>query len=95
MPNSTEDAVKALQDAALQAAALAKPMADTPDTRAAYARGVRAMAALVHACIKVADETAEFNSDNRVAATMLRGYAQSLRMIVAHADDLIPPGYEP
>jgi hypothetical protein len=52
------------------------------------------MAALVHACIKVADETAELNSDNRVAATMLRGYAQSLRMIVAHADDLIPPGYE-
>lgn len=90
----TEDRVEALMRASLEAASHAAPMVDNADTRAAYARGVRAMAGLVHACIKVADETAELNSDNRVAATMLRGYAQSLRMIVAHADDLIPPGYE-
>lgn len=91
---TVDDAVKAIQQAALDAASHTAPMADNADTRAAYARGVRAMAGLVHACIKVADETAELNSDNKVAATMLKGYAQSLRMIVAHADDLIPPGYE-
>jgi len=90
-----EQTVKALKEAALDAAHLVKPLEDTPDTRAAFARGVRAMAGLVHACIHVADDTAALNSDNRLAATMLKGYAQSLRMIVAHADDLIPPGYEP
>lgn len=90
----TEDLVEALMRASLEAASRNKPIVDNSDTRAAYARGVRAMAGLVHACIKVADETAELNSDNKVAATMLKGYAQSLRMIVAHADDLIPPGYE-
>lgn len=91
----TDDAVNQMKQAALEAANLVKPLEDTPDTRAAFARGVRAMAGLVHACIHVADDTAALNSDNRLAVTMLKGYAQSLRMIVAHADDLIPPGYEP
>jgi hypothetical protein len=91
----TDDAVNQMKQAALEAANLVKPLEDTPDTRAAFARGVRAMAGLVHACIHVADDTAALNNDNRLAAIMLRGYAQSLRMIVAHADDLIPPGYEP
>ena len=91
----TDDAVNQMKQAALDAAHLVKPLEDTPDTRAAFARGVRAMAGLVHACIHVADDTAARNSDNRLAVTMLRGYAQSLRMIVAHSDDLIPPGYEP
>lgn len=90
-----DDVVRSMQQAALDAANNTAPMADNADTRAAYARGVRAMAGLVHACIKVADDTAALNRDNRVAVTMLRGYATSLRMIVAHADDLIPPGYEP
>jgi len=90
----TEDLVEALMRASLEAASLTKPISGSPDTRAAYARGVRDMAGLVHACIRVADEAAELNSDNKVVATMLKGYAQSLRMIVAHADDLIPPGYE-
>jgi hypothetical protein len=90
----TDDAVNQMKQAALDAAHLVKPLEDTPDTRAAFARGVRAMAGLVHACIHVADDTAALNSDNRLAVTMLKGYAQSLRMIVAHADDLIPPGYE-
>jgi hypothetical protein len=90
----TEDLVEALMRASLEAASLTKPIVDNSDTRAAYARGVRDMAGLVHACIRVADEAAELNSDNEVAATMLQGYAQSLRMIVAYADDLIPPEHE-
>lgn len=91
---TVDETVKAIQQAALDAAHLAKPLADTPETRAAYARGVRAMAGLVHACIKVAEDMAEQNRDNKLAHSMLAGYAASLTMIVSTADDLIPPGYE-
>lgn len=91
---TVNDTVQALQQAALDAAHLSKPLADTPETRAAYARGVRAMAGLVHACIKVAKDMADQNKDNALAHNMLNGYAASLTMIVATAEDLIPPGYE-
>ena len=91
---AVNDTVKALQQAALDAASLRKPLADTPETRAAYARGVRAMAGLVHACIKVAEDMAEQNRGNVLAHDMLKGYASSLSVIVSTADDLIPLGYE-
>ena len=89
-----DEAVKAIQKAALDAASRTAPMADNADTRAAYARGVRAMAGLVHACIKVAEDMADHHKDNRLAHDMLKGYASSLSLIVSTADDLIPPGYE-
>lgn len=91
---TVNDAVKAIQQAALDAASHTAPMADNADTRAAYARGVRAMAGLVHACIKVAEDMAEQHKDNTLAHNMLAGYAASLSLIVSTADDLIPPGYE-
>ena len=91
---TVNDTVKALQQAALDAAHLSKPLADTPETRAAYARGVRAMAGLVHACIKVAEDMAEQNKDSALVHDMLKGYASSLSAIVSTADDLIPLGYE-
>lgn len=91
---TVNDTVKALQQAALDAAHLSKSMADTPETRAAYARGVRAMAGLVHACVGVAENMASENKDNSLAHGMLKGYAASLALIVQVADDLIPPGYE-
>jgi len=91
---TVNDAVKAIQQAALDAASHTKPLVDSPDTRAAYARGVRAMAGLVHACVKVADTMAAQNEANPLARDMLKGYAASLSMIVSSADDLIPPGWE-
>lgn len=91
---AVNDTVKALQQAALDAASLRKPLADTPETRAAYARGVRAMAGLVHACIKVAEDMADQNRGNVLVHDMLKGYASSLSVIVSTADDLIPLGYE-
>lgn len=91
---TVNDTVKAIQQAALDAAHLSKPLADTPETRAAYARGVRAMAGLVHACIKVAEDMAEQNRGDVLVHDMLKGYASSLSVIVSTADDLIPPGYE-
>ena len=89
-----KDVIWEMEQAALHAALLAKATADTPETRAAYASGVRAMAGLVHACIKVAEDMAEKNKDNALAHNMLAGYAASLNMIVSTAEDLIPPGYE-
>ena len=92
---TVDDTVRALQQAALDAASLRKPLADTPETRAAYARGVRAIALLVYASVRVAEEMALQNESNPLAHDMLKGYAASLRLIVQVADDLIPPGYEP
>lgn len=91
---TVDDTVKALQQAALDAAHCVKPLADTPDTRAAYARGVRAMAGLVHACIGVAERSIEEHNHHPLAATMFTGYARALQKIVDAAEDLIPPGYE-
>lgn len=90
---SVNDTVHAIQQAALEAARLSG-QAETPETRAAYARGVRAMAGLVYASVKVAEKMAEENKGNTLAHDMLRGYAASLSLIVSVADDLIPPGYE-
>lgn len=91
---ATEDIVKSLQQAALDAAHLTKPLADTPETRAAYARGVRAMAGLVHACIGVAEQSIHEHNNHPLARTMFEGYARALRHIVDAGEDLIPPGYE-
>lgn len=86
--------VDALKQAALDGAREAA-CEDTPASRLAYARGVRSMASLVHACINVAEQSAVDHKDNPIAETMFKGYAKALRMIVKHADDLIPEGYEP
>jgi hypothetical protein len=91
---ATEDVVRAMQQAALHAAQCVKPLADTPDTRAAYARGVRAMAGLVHACISVTERTIEEHRGDPLAVTMFTGYSRALRNIVDASEDLIPPGYE-
>lgn len=90
----TEDVVKALQQAALDAAHLASPVADTPQTRAAYARGVRAMAQLVHACIRVTDDSIREHQGSPLSVTMFEGYSRALRMILDASEDLIPPGCE-
>lgn len=91
---TAKDVIWEMEQAALHAALMSKALADTPETRAAYARGVRAMAGLVHACIKVAEDMADQNKDNVLVHDMLKGYASSLSVIVSTADDLIPPGYE-
>lgn len=91
---ATEDVIDALKQAADEAVRLYQPIADTPETRAAYARGVRAMAGLVHACIHVAEDTAAEHQSHPVAYIMLKGYARSLRHILDTSEDLIPPGYE-
>jgi hypothetical protein len=90
----TEDLVEALMRASLEAASLTKPISGSPDTRAAYARGVRDMAALIHACIKVADKSREEHRDHPVVATMFTGYSRALQQLVDAAEELIPPGYE-
>ena len=89
------EAVKAMLEAAIQAAQESHAGASTPETRAAYARGVRAMAGLVHACAGVADTYAEKYKEHVFSGVMFEGYATALRHIVRSADDLIPPGYEP
>lgn len=91
---STEAEVKALQDNALEAASRFQGLIDTPETRAAYARGVRAMAHLVHAAILVTEDCIEDNSNHPLALTMLRGYAKALHNILDASEGLIPPGYE-
>lgn len=91
---TAKDVLWEMEQAALYAALLSKARADTPETRAAYARGVRAMAGLVHACIGVAEQSIEEHHNHPLAATMFAGYAKALRKIVEAADDLIPPGYE-
>ncbi len=91
---TAKDVIWEMEQAALHAALMSKALADTPETRAAYARGVRAMAGLVHACIKVAEDMAEQNRGNVLVHDMLKGYASSLSVIVSTADDLIPLGYE-
>lgn len=65
----------------------------TPEARAGYAAGVRALASLVAACASVADQMRKEN-DNVAVDAMLQGYSASLRMIIREADKLIPPGYE-
>lgn len=89
-----DEAVQAMLEEALKTALSSPAAANTPETRAAYARGVRAMAGLVHACAGVADGYAEKYKDHVFSGVMFQGYATALRHIVKSADDLIPPGYE-
>ncbi len=89
-----EDAVNSMRDAAIAAAQNSPASVNDASTRAAYARGVRDMAGLVHACIKVADEFANKHSNDINACIAFKGYAKSLRHIVNVADDLIPLGWE-
>lgn len=91
---TVNEAVQAIQQAALDAARTTNVMADTPETRAAYARGVRAMAGLVHACIGVTENAIQEHSNHPMAVAMFKGYARALRHIVDAGEDLIPPGYE-
>ena len=86
--------VQAMLDEALQAAQNGSTAANTPEAKAAYARGVRAMAGIVHACASVADSYADNYKDHAFAGVMFEGYATALRHIVNSADSLIPPGYE-
>ena len=89
-----DDVVNSMREAATKAAHNNPASVDNAATRAAYARGVRAMAGLVHACVKVADEFAEKHSDDIGASIAFKGYAKSLRHIVSAADVLIPLGWE-
>lgn len=88
------EAVQSMMRDALKAAQEAPTAVTTPEAMAAYARGVRAMAGLVQACVNVADEYANRYIDHPVAGVMFEGYATALRHIVSSADALIPPGYE-
>lgn len=91
---TAKDIVWEMEQAALHAALLSKAMADTPQTRAAYARGVRAMAQLVHACIRVTDDSIREHKGCPLSVTMFEGYSRALRMILDASEELIPPGCE-
>lgn len=67
----------------------------TPSERAAYADGVKAMAAMVNACSITAYNMAQDRRYEGMAAILFKTYADGLRNIVKASDDLIPPGYEP
>lgn len=67
----------------------------TPAERAAYADGVKAMAAMVNACSITAYNMAQDRRYEGMAAVLFKTYADGLRHIVKASDDLIPPGYEP
>lgn len=88
------EAVQAMLQEALKTALTSPEAVNTPETRAAYARGIRAMAGLVHACVGVAESYADNHKDHPFAGVMFQGYATALRHIVKSADQLIPPGYE-
>lgn len=89
-----EDAVASIREAAIEAAHNSPALVNDDSTRAAYARGVRAMACLVHACVKVAEEFADKHKDDTQAFAAFKGYANGLRHIVNAADDLVPMGWE-
>lgn len=91
---ATDDIVEAMKQAALSAAQARAGGQSTPEAREAYARGVRAMAGLVHACANVAMDYADQYKGHPVAGVMFAGYETALRHIVKAADDLIPKGYE-
>lgn len=91
---NANEAVQAMLQEALKVAQSSPLTANTPEAKAAYARGVRAMAGIVHACARVADSYAESHKNHAFAGVMFEGYATALRHIVRSADDLIPPGYE-
>lgn len=86
--------VQDMLDEALRVALEAPHGVNSPEAKAAYARGVRAMAGIVHACAGVADGYADSYRSHPFAGVMFEGYATALRHIVNSADSLIPPGYE-
>lgn len=85
--------VEKLKLTAQQAAKARAVSMRSPEARAGYAAGVRALASLISACANVADQMRKEN-DNAAVDTMLQGYSASLRMLLKEADMLIPPGYE-
>lgn len=91
---ASDDIVEAMKQAALNAAQVRSGAQNSPEAREAYARGVRAMAGLVHACANVAMDYAERYKDHPSIGVIFDGYEKSLRHIVRAADDLIPKGYE-
>lgn len=91
---ASDEIVNDMMRAALSAAQSHHSASETPEARAAYARGVRAMASLVHACANVAMDYAEKHKGHQVAGVMFAGYEEALRRIVRAADELIPRGYE-
>ena len=91
---ASDDIVEAMKQAALSAAQAHAQAASSVEAKEAYARGVRAMAGLVHACANVAMDYANQYKDKPTYSTIFRGYEQGLRHIVQAADDLIPKGYE-
>ena len=91
---ASDDIVEAMKQAALSAAQAHAQAASSVEAKEAYARGVRAMAGLVHACANVAMDYADKYSGHPVAGVMFAGYETALRHIVKAADDLIPKGYE-
>ena len=91
---ASDDIVEAMKQAALNAAHARAASQHSAEAREAYARGVRAMAGLVHACANVAMDYANQYKDKPTYSTIFKGYEQGLRHIVKAADDLIPKGYE-
>ena len=92
---SNEDIIAAMMAGAISNASTSHHTVDTLETRAAYARGVRAMAGIVQACVHVADQFADQQRGHPVAHQMIIAYARGLRHIVSVADELIPQGWEP
>lgn len=91
---ASEEIVQAMIEAAIQSANSSPHVVNTPETRAAYARGVRAMAGIVSACNRLAEQYALKHKDDAFAGEMFKGYAKALQQIVKASDDLIPSGWE-
>jgi len=92
---ANDDIVSAIKQAALQAAAGVREGRDTPETRAAYAHGVRSMASLVNACLGVAERYHDMYRHDPLGSAIFDGYSKALRNILHAAEEIIPPGYEP
>ena len=92
---ASDDIVEAMKAAAINAARARSNGRYGIKEREAYARGVRAMAGLVHACANVAMDYADQYKDHPMAGIMFKGYEEALRHIVKASEDLIPDGYEP
>lgn len=88
-----EDIISEMQSEANKVAKLYR--LNTPECKAAYALGVRAMATMISVCINIAEQMKTEHSDNPVVSSVFDGYANSLRQILNITDDLIPEGYEP
>ena len=92
---ASDEIIEAMKAAALNAARARSNGFYGPKEKEAYARGVRAMAGLVHACANVAMDYADQYKDHPMAGVMFKGYEDAFRHIVSASEDLIPDGYEP